>query len=57
MLPYPATLKVEGGRCDTAGFVMRNVYASLREHDVAEDRIRYEFFGPKEDLVAVSVEY
>ncbi|MEZ6137527.1 MAG: globin domain-containing protein [Pirellulaceae bacterium] len=34
---------------------MRAVYASLQVLGVEEDRIRYEFFGPKEDLVAASV--
>jgi hypothetical protein len=34
---------------------MRNVSDSLHELGVSEDRVRYEFFGPKEDLVAASV--
>lgn len=34
---------------------MRNVRASLQELGVDEHRVRYEFFGPKEDLVAASV--
>ncbi len=34
---------------------MRNVHASLQELGVDEHRVRYEFFGPKEDLVAASV--
>jgi nitric oxide dioxygenase len=75
----PLSGDVEGGKCDTAGFIttdllrdwtpyseaefffcgpkpfMRNVHTSLQELGVAEDRIRYEFFGPKEDLVAESV--
>jgi nitric oxide dioxygenase len=34
---------------------MRNVHTSLQELGVAEHRIRYEFFGPKEDLAAASV--
>ncbi len=34
---------------------MRSVYACLRELGVDEERVRYEFFGPKEDLVAASV--
>lgn len=34
---------------------MRNVHAALQELGVDEHRVRYEFFGPKEDLVAASV--
>ena len=34
---------------------MQNVHASLQELGVAEDRIRYEFFGPKQDLQATLV--
>ena len=69
---------VEGGKCDTAGFVthellrdwtpyseadfyfcgpkpfMRNIHTCLQELGVDEHRVRYEFFGPKEELVAAS---
>ena len=32
---------------------MKHVHACLRELGVDEHRVRYEFFGPKEELVAV----
>ena len=34
---------------------MQNVYASLQELGVNDDRIRYEFFGPKQELEAAPV--
>jgi nitric oxide dioxygenase len=70
---------VEGGKCDSTGFVttellrdwtpyseaafyfcgpkpfMQNIHASLQELGVDEHRVRYEFFGPKEQLAAASV--
>ncbi len=34
---------------------MKNIHACLQELGVDEHRVRYEFFGPKEDLVAAAV--
>jgi nitric oxide dioxygenase len=34
---------------------MQNIHASLQELGVDEHRVRYEFFGPKEQLAAASV--
>lgn len=35
---------------------MQNIHACLRELGVDEHRVRYEFFGPKQDLTADPVE-
>ncbi len=35
------------------GPFMRNVYRSLRELGVGDDRIRFEFFGPRQEIVAL----
>ncbi len=34
---------------------MQNVHASLQELDVDEDRMRYEFFGPRQELEAATM--
>ena len=46
--------QTENTFCEPKPF-MRNVHTSLQELGVSEDRIRYEYFWPKEDFVAGSV--
>lgn len=41
--------------CGPKGF-MQSVYSSLRELDVPDDRIRFEFFGPRQEIIAAAAE-